>query len=114
MQNHVQPLILGWFRTLASPALGPRSTFAWRGNMRLKSITATLLLSAWALPFAMTAAPAAAEDMQLQDSHPDRYTVQKGDTLWGIADKFLKQPWRWHEIWRMNREPVKNPHLIYT
>ena len=67
-----------------------------------------------ALILAVTAVCAsAAEPLTLVDNPPDRHIVVKGDTLWAISGKFLKQPWRWPEIWQMNKEEIKNPHWIY-
>lgn len=62
------------------------------------------------------AARAAQQGIPVADLAPDapqQYTVRRGDTLWDISARYLRQPWRWPELWGMNRAQVRNPHLIY-
>ncbi|MCP3870876.1 MAG: LysM peptidoglycan-binding domain-containing protein [Gammaproteobacteria bacterium] len=51
-------------------------------------------------------------DVAVNPTHPDRYTVVRGDTLWDIAGRFLRDPWRWPDVWHVNPQ-IRNPHLIY-
>ncbi len=62
---------------------------------------------------ATTLACSADEGPALVANPPERHIVVPGDTLWGVSGKFLQHPWRWPEIWRLNKEQVANPHRIY-
>ncbi len=57
-------------------------------------------------------APSLHAEIELNPTHPDKYIVQKGDTLWDISARFLKSPWVWPEVWHANPQ-IENPHLIY-
>ncbi len=50
---------------------------------------------------------------ELAPNAPDSYTVKRGDTLWDISKIFLTTPWRWPELWGMNLQEIRNPHLIF-
>jgi hypothetical protein len=80
--------------------------------MLKKSITRVLGCAAWLLAGAAFA-QSATGPLELAPDAPDKHVVVRGDTLWDISGKFLKTPWRWPEIWQLNREQIANPHLIY-
>ncbi|MGZ5090753.1 MAG: LysM peptidoglycan-binding domain-containing protein [Burkholderiales bacterium] len=72
-----------------------------------KAIISLILL----LSFSVSAIAVTTSD--LQPDAPDRHVVVPGDTLWGISTQFLKDPWRWPELWKMNQAQLRNPHRIY-
>ena len=51
--------------------------------------------------------------LTIKPDAPDRYVVVPGDTLWGISERYTDAPWRWPDLWNMNKEQIRNPHLIY-
>jgi hypothetical protein len=62
---------------------------------------------------AKRAAEAGVPLSEIKPDAPDVYTVKNRDTLWGISSMYLRSPWRWPELWGMNLEQVRNPHLIF-
>ncbi|MDH5600055.1 MAG: LysM peptidoglycan-binding domain-containing protein [Gammaproteobacteria bacterium] len=70
-------------------------------------------------PMSQPEEPMETQEVEVQEEvpvvthdYPERYVVVKGDTLWDISKRFLKDPWRWPSVWHIN-PGIRNPHLIY-
>jgi len=74
-----------------------------------KSITALALF----VLCGAASAQAPSAPLTIRPDAPDRYVVVPGDTLWGISQRYTDSPWRWPELWGLNKEQIRNPHLIY-
>ncbi len=83
------------------------------GACAVPALAADLPISEQQRERAQQVAQAGVALSELADNAPDSHVVQRGDTLWDISKLFLKSPWRWPDLWGMNLEQIRNPHLIY-
>lgn len=79
----------------------------WRKSITTLAFVLTGVVSAGAL------AQAPNTPLAMKPDAPERYVVVPGDTLWSIAQRYTDSPWRWPELWNLNKDQIKNPHRIY-
>ena len=79
----------------------------WRKSITTLAFVLTGVVSAAAL------AQAPKTPLAMKPDAPERYVVVPGDTLWSIAQRYTDSPWRWSELWNLNKDQIKNPHRIY-
>ena len=82
-------------------------------NFKITSKMKLWLSICFAILLVMPFALAAAEGENVVNHETGfYYTVQKGDTLWDLSQKFSDSAWLWPEMWRENSQ-ISNPHRIF-
>lgn len=76
------------------------------GRLGRAGLLITLLIPTTQLDAAQAEPP-----LTLSATAPEHYTVQAGNTVWDIASLFLREPWRWQELWASN-EHLDDVHAI--
>jgi hypothetical protein len=79
----------------------------WRKSITTLAFVLAGMVSPWAL------AQAPKSPLAMKPDAPERYVVVPGDTLWSIAQRYTDSPWRWSDLWNLNKDEIKNPHRIY-
>jgi hypothetical protein len=100
-------------RNLRPEMSAPQRPRQWLRALLL-AMAVTGLGAGSAVPSAAVAQAEAGRSMSvpISPTAPERYVVQRGDTLWDISALYLNDPWYWPEIWHVN-PAIANPHLIY-
>jgi hypothetical protein len=78
----------------------------------VQQVCKSIIALAFFVP-ALLLAQAPSAPLAIKPDAPERYVVVPGDTLWGISQRYTDSPWRWPELWNMNKDQIRNPHLIY-
>jgi hypothetical protein len=79
-------------------------------NFQMKMWLATFITIVFlTIPLALQAAE---DEKVIEHETGFYYTVQKGDTLWDLSQKFADSAWLWPEMWKENSQ-IANPHRIY-
>jgi LysM repeat protein len=85
-----------------------------RRNPRPHSPEVPLKTSSLVAAALVAAAPLVAQQQAPAAGAQDRtHTVQPGETLWGISQAYLSDPFLWPEIFRLNIGTVQDPARIY-
>ena len=81
-------------------------------KIRVRILSILILLILLLIP-AFPGSQAAAQDQPTVKYETGfYYTIQKGDTLWDLSQRFSDTPWQWPEMWKENSQ-IANPHRIY-